>query len=173
MEYIGLITLGNTSHSAVITRDGSGNAIDADSTPTFRVYGPPGSQASGLLLTGNLTFKDTGSITGATNASPIVITSANHGLTTGMKITISGVGGNTNANGTFVITQIDANTFSIPVAGNASYTSGGTWHVVGVYDLVLNPMGGGGFQSGYNYTVLVNYAVSSSTKTDTYTFTVT
>src|SRR5262249_26844427 len=38
-------------------------------------------------------------ITGATNASPIVVTSNGHGLTNGETVRISGVGGNTAANG--------------------------------------------------------------------------
>jgi hypothetical protein len=69
-----------------------------------------------------------GSVTGATNANPIVITtSANHGLASGATVTIASVGGNTNANGTWTVTVLSPTTFSIPVAGNANYTSGGTW----------------------------------------------
>ena len=75
----------------------------------------------------------TGSITGATNATPIVITSTAHGLTTGTVVTIASVGGNTAANGTWTITVLTANTFSLNNStGNASYTSGGTWTVQGV-----------------------------------------
>src|SRR5207237_8013472 len=40
-----------------------------------------------------------GSITGATTASPILITSAGHGLISGTQITVNGVQGNTAANG--------------------------------------------------------------------------
>lgn len=71
-------------------------------------------------------------ITGATNASPIVITSTAHGYVTGDAITIGSVGGNTNANGNWIVTKIDADTYSIAAldgtvsSGNASYTSGGT-----------------------------------------------
>lgn len=66
-------------------------------------------------------------ITNATNANPLVITAPSHGLTVSRPVTITGVAGNTAANGTFnSINVIDANTFSIPVAGNAAYTSGGT-----------------------------------------------
>lgn len=71
-----------------------------------------------------------GTVTNATNANPIVITSTDHGLLTGDQITISDVVGNTAANGTFTITRLDANTFSIPVTGNGNYTSGGTWEQV-------------------------------------------
>lgn len=71
-------------------------------------------------------------ITGATNATPIVITATAHGFATGDVINIVGVLGNTNANGRFRITVVDANTFSLQnydtganIAGNAAYTSGG------------------------------------------------
>lgn len=78
----------------------------------------------------------TAAITGATNATPIVITSTAHGLSTGDVVTISGVGGNTAANGTFRITNTGANTFSLQtlaagganVAGSGAYTSGGDWY---------------------------------------------
>lgn len=80
-----------------------------------------------VTLPGPLASKS-GIITGATKANPIVITSTNHGLSTGNTVTITGVLGNTNANGTYVITVITASTFSLNGrSGNASYTSGGLW----------------------------------------------
>lgn len=70
----------------------------------------------------------TGTITGATNASPIVVTSAAHGLLTGATVKIEGVGGNTSANNTFTITVVDADTFSLDDShGTADYDGGGTW----------------------------------------------
>lgn len=76
-----------------------------------------------LAVTGN-----SGVITGATNATPIVITCNNHLLSTGMTVTVAGVLGNTNANGTRTITVLSPNTFSLTAStGNAAYTSGGTW----------------------------------------------
>jgi hypothetical protein len=66
-------------------------------------------------------------ITGASSSSPIAITITGHGYKSGDSVTIVGVGGNTAANGTWVITVVDANTFtlntSIWVSG--AYTSGG------------------------------------------------
>ena len=76
----------------------------------------------------------TGSITGATNATPIVITSNAHGLANDDIVSISGVGGNTAANGEFRVAGQTANTFNLTtladasVAGNGVYTSGGTWY---------------------------------------------
>ncbi len=67
-----------------------------------------------------------GTITAASNASPIVITEATHGRTTGNIVVIHDVGGNTAANGTFAITKVNDNTYSLDGStGNATYTSGG------------------------------------------------
>lgn len=69
----------------------------------------------------------TGTITGATNATPIVITETGHGLETGAGVVIESVGGNTAANGTWWIRKIDANSYSLDNStGNGTYTSGGT-----------------------------------------------
>ena len=65
-------------------------------------------------------------ITGATNATPIVITAVGHGLVTGMTVTITGVGGNTAANGTWLVTVVTTDTFSLDTSvGNGAYTTGG------------------------------------------------
>lgn len=66
-------------------------------------------------------------ITAATNATPIAVTTASaHGLSSGNYVTISGVLGNTAANGTWSITVTGASTFTLTgSSGNAAYTSGG------------------------------------------------
>lgn len=67
------------------------------------------------------------SITAATNATPIVVTSTAHGLSNGDLINISGVLGNTAANGVWIVQAVTANTFElIGSVGNGAYTSGGT-----------------------------------------------
>ncbi len=71
-------------------------------------------------------------ITDATNATPIVITSEGHGLKTGDGVTQSGVITNTNANGDFSIIRLSADTYSIhdlahvDIAGNGAYGGGGS-----------------------------------------------
>lgn len=89
------------------------------------------------------TFGKSGSITGATNANPIVITtSVAHTLNTGDRVTIAGVDGNTAANETWSVTSLTATTFSVPIAGNGTYTGGGTWTglvgsaICGIYRLL-------------------------------------
>lgn len=157
--YAGLVQLSNTLAGVLLVKNSSGVPIDADAYPTFRVYGPDGY----LGVSGTCSFLDGANITGATNASPIVVTSASHGLTTGARVTVSGVGGNTAANGTFVVTRIDANTFSLDSStGNGSYTSGGSWHATGCYRYSIACTGANGFEAGEVYDAVFNYAISSS-----------
>lgn len=72
-----------------------------------------------------------GTITGATAANPVVITSINHNLQTGSIITISDVVGITQLNGnTYTVTVLTSSTFSLNgIDGTAftAYVSGGTW----------------------------------------------
>src|SRR5574344_1771518 len=65
-------------------------------------------------------------VSNATNATPIVITAVGHGFLTGDKVQISGVGGNTAANGVFTITKIGTDTFSLDGSvGNGAFTTNG------------------------------------------------
>ncbi len=67
-----------------------------------------------------------GTITNATNASPIVVTHNNHGLATGDVVIITGVEGNVSANGRWVVTVADSNSFSLDgSSGGGDYTTGG------------------------------------------------
>ena len=62
----------------------------------------------------DLTDAPTKTITGATQANPVVITSASHGLNNGNKIVISGVVGMTELNGnTYYVQNATTNTFSL------------------------------------------------------------
>jgi hypothetical protein len=80
-----------------------------------------------LMGTAGVVKTGTSTITAATNVSPIVITAASHGLATGDMVNITGVLGNTAANGAWFVTVTDANTFSlIGSTGNGAWTSGGT-----------------------------------------------
>lgn len=66
-------------------------------------------------------------VSGASNTNPIIITTSTpHNYETGEETTIASVGGNTNANGKFLVTVTDSTHFTIPVSGNAPYISGGT-----------------------------------------------
>jgi hypothetical protein len=70
-------------------------------------------------------------ITGATNASPISVTTASpHGLASNAIVTIIGVLGNIGANGTWPITVTSPTTFTLTGStGTGTYTSGGTVYV--------------------------------------------
>jgi hypothetical protein len=76
-------------------------------------------------------------VAGATNASPIVITTtAPHGLVTGAQVAISLVQGNTAANGTFTITVTGPNSFTLDgSSGNGVWTAGGVVTLPGALSL--------------------------------------
>ncbi len=71
-----------------------------------------------------------GSISNATNASPIVVSSSAVPAN-GSQVTISGVQGNTAANGTWTVTNATAGTFVLASTGNGPYASGGTFQISG------------------------------------------
>lgn len=70
-----------------------------------------------------------GTITAATNASPIVVTSAGHGLANGDQIYVNAVEGNRAANGLFEVANVTADTFElVGSTGSGSYLTGGKWY---------------------------------------------
>ena len=149
----------------------SNQPINLDAAPTYRVYGPNGLLPGG---SGTMSFQDTNSLSNASNASPIAVTCNNHGLTTGTKVTITGVVGNTAANGSFIVTSVNANTFTLNGStGNGVYSSGGTWNVTGLYGVTLTCAGSAGYEAGETYTVLVQGTISSAAYAETQTFVVT
>lgn len=90
--------------------------------------------AQGNVRIGNYNVETSNSKTGfITNVTQIlsptvVITSPNHGLLTGDKITPQQVGGSTQLNeNQYTITFLTTNTFSIQQASISAYTGGGYW----------------------------------------------
>jgi hypothetical protein len=88
------------------------NAIDIDSLH--------GGVAIDAVKDSNLTItsKASATISSSGSQSPVqVITSASHGFASGDSVTISGHD-NSDLNGTFTVTVIDATTFSVPIDGS-------------------------------------------------------
>lgn len=93
-------------------------------------------------------------VTNATNASPIVVTCSERcSVQTGDTVTISGVSGNTSANGSFTATYVGPTQFSLQGStGNGAYTSGGTFAVT----FPSTPTIGDTYvvePAGYNHTI--------------------
>lgn len=167
-QFAGFIELESSLTGLLLVEDSSNTPIDADALPTFRVY-----DANGVLqlASGTCALRDTAAISDATNANPIVVTSAGHNLTTGTRVTIAGVAGNTAANGTFIITKLDSDTFSLNGSnGSGAYTSGGTWHVTGAYSYTIAASGANGFEAGEPVNVLFSWTLSSTAQGDVHTF---
>ena len=104
-------------------------------------------------------------ITGATNATPIVITATAHGFANGDLVLIDGVGGNLAANGIWKVANQATNTFELQrpdgtnVVGSAAYTSGG-------YAVCLGPSTSGDMWDDFD-GCLVNTAQTLAGKTVT------
>ena len=83
------------------------------------------------FATGNGTAgATTGIITAVTNATLALVTSANHGLVSGLSVLITGVGGMTQLNGnSYTLSVVNVNQFTLNVNSTAFgvYTSGGSW----------------------------------------------
>jgi hypothetical protein len=155
--FVGYVLLEGTLVGSLLVEDASRTPVNADALPTFRVYGP-----HGFIVEGACTIKDSGVIANATNATPIQITSSSHGLTTGTRVTVTGVTGNTAANGTFAVTRVDSNTFSLnDSTGGGAYASGGEWNVAGLYQYSIPVLGSVGFEAGECCQILFSYDVSA------------
>lgn len=133
---------------------------------------PPTTLVGFAVENGLTALSPSSGINGATNASPIVITLSSPPtvpLVTGQMITIIGVTGNTNANGTWPIIVIDTTHFSLTGStGSGTYTAGSgnaylptdmptlTWDPVNnIWRFVLNT-NGDGITLGASQSVKVN-----------------
>lgn len=154
-----------------LTDDSAHAPVDPDAAPTYRVFGTTGALSGG---DGTAALAESGSISGATNASPIVVTTAAaHGLPTGAYVKVASVGGNTAANGSFFVTGLSSTTFSLDGStGNGAYTSGGTWKTLGLWKITLTGAVLASLEAGQTYTVVVTWQVSSAAREKVLTFTV-
>lgn len=107
--------------------------VDAAKPNEFNLFGSTG---NGVYTSGGVATRAARTdiaITAASNASPIVVTVADHPFQTSDSVFISGVAGNTAANGQFAIHRIDGQSFSLDgSAGNGNYTGGGVVHGPGI-----------------------------------------
>ncbi|MBX3734199.1 MAG: hypothetical protein KF791_16610 [Verrucomicrobiae bacterium] len=109
----------------LLTVGGAGGLINSNEWTIQAVYGP-------VTGTGDWDPAQTVSfyeaITDASNTSPIVITSAAHGLADGEQVTLEQVVGNTAANGAWTVSNPTRDTFQLlHSVGNGAYVSGGRW----------------------------------------------
>jgi hypothetical protein len=150
--FLGFMALDVAFRLASLFKDGD-VPTDSSTTTLYRIYGD-----EGLIASGTMSAAETGVVTAASNATPIVITSADHNLQTGQRVTIAGVGGNAAANGTWTITRINADTYSLDTSvGDGDYTVGGTWHTTGFYGVEITPTEATEYAAGEYYDV-VTYA---------------
>jgi hypothetical protein len=97
------------------------DVFPADPSDSTTMTSPPVSTISTASY-----FNSTGTITNISAAYPTVVTDNAHGLSTGDKITIVGSDSKPSIDGTWRVTVINANTFSVPVNVTTAGTTG-TW----------------------------------------------
>lgn len=102
-------------------------------------------------------------ISNATNATPIQITTTDpHGLTTGRLVGISGVLGNTAANGQFIVTVVNGTQFTLNSSvGNGAYTGDGKLCVPGGMPTTPNSAPAGFFEGTITGTATGQTAVTN------------
>lgn len=147
------VTIASVTGSGATAVNGTWAATVISPTQITVPVTTTGSGSGGTLTVG---FADAGvtpvPITAATNAIPIQITAQGHGYVTGDVIAITGVLGNTAANGTWTMTRVDNNNLTLNGStGNGTYTSGGT---------VIGYQMGPPVHSSQNITINLNKAYS-------------
>lgn len=124
-----VITAATTATPIVVTTASAHDLASADIffvTGIVGLTGGNGRLRAKSVTSTTITLQLFSRVTDATNASPIVITSADHPYVTSDVVAITQVLGNTAANGTFTITKIDKDSFSLDGStGNGNYESGG------------------------------------------------
>lgn len=162
-EFLQWVELEGTFKGHMFVRNSSGEPRDADSSPTYRIYGPDGLMQGGTGTTSG--FLDEKAITSVTSGSPsTTITSANHGLNTGTVVKLAGISGLTGTiNSYYAITVVDANTFTVVAATTGGTVSQGaaTWHVAGLYKYSHSITGASGYERGKRYTVIGSVVITA------------
>ena len=151
---LGLVALNGQLPFAVLCDDNANGLIYPDNVPTYQVFSPSWT----VLLNGTMQLTY-GTVTGATAASPVVVTSLAHKLQSGAFVKTDVIGGVSGANGEFQITKIDDDRFSLNGStGTGSYTSGGIWAPLGFFRQTLNVTEANGFVAGQIYHILINWS---------------
>jgi hypothetical protein len=126
------ITITNTSGSAIAAQPQTISRVfvkgEISGYPRPSIDGTPLAQWQADVMTRWRDGSGSCAVSGATIGPPIVVTcAAAHGFLDGESVTISGVGGNTAANGTWKVWAPTATTLQLVNAtGNGAYTNGGT-----------------------------------------------
>ena len=166
--FLGFVPIETTLPLVVLAKGPGNTPVNLDSLPWYRCYGPSGLMPLG---TGTLGYKDSKSISSASAAAPIVVASASHGLTTGNYVTVSGSQGLAGLNGTFQVSVVDGDHFSLNgSSGTGSYTGGGVWNVTGLYGGSLLVGAASGYGPGGVYAVTCGGTIGGASWGDLHTF---
>lgn len=137
-------------------RTSAGAPVEPDSAPKFKIVGPSGI-INGSSSFGSASSLESGTVTNATNTTPIQLTLtpvSSNPVAVGQSITVSGVNGNTGANGTFILSATNPPTLTGSV-GNGAYTNGGVWKTTGLYKVTITSTQG--MTPGQTYSCILTW----------------
>jgi hypothetical protein len=150
-DAIARVILGNAASSG--TLNGRLGSLASTSGYGIKISKHPVNNTYQIQLVGRTCNSNNTNISGATNATPIVVTYNDHNHQNGDSVEITGVGGNTAANGVFTISGVTANTFILDGStGNGAYTSGGACQKISSAIVEVNPYSFYKFFIKWNYT---------------------
>ena len=121
--------VGNISTNLITLAAGATGTYKAEYHASLNVAGGASKE---MLVAPGITLATAPDITDATNATPIVVTFESSRINEGDMVRISGVGGNTAANGDWMLAGKSGDTYQLLAldgsnsSGNGAYTSGGT-----------------------------------------------
>lgn len=125
----GASILGFTSGTSPVSIDGlNGNQVLTAVNPSNVLFTARDYSTTNFAgVSGTIT-----NITAAAAPGSVVVTSSNHGLKSGQRITISGttVVSPSNINGVYTVTYLTPDTFSIPVAAASAAQNQGVWDIL-------------------------------------------
>lgn len=167
--YLGMTALEGTVTFLHQQADADGSPADAASLPVGRVYGPNGYLPDAAVA---VALADSKAVTGAAlNTGVVRLTVVGHGLVTGQRVVVASVGGITGANGTFLVSVVDADHFDLTgSSATGAYTSGGTVHSAGFYSVSVAAAATAGFDAGENYDIRLLASVSGDPLPAAYRF---
>lgn len=120
-------------------------------------------QKDAFFVDCGLTYDSPKTITAATKANPVVVTSAGHGFSNGDKVLISGVLGMTQLNGnTYIISGVTANTFQLTDVNTGATIDGtafSTYVSGGKVRKLVSTISGLGHLEGQTISILADGAV--------------
>lgn len=159
-SHIGFVTAGDDLLIPLLTRTpGTLIVASADAAPSYVIYDSDGLNQVVAGGSGPFALRHSGTVTGCVTSGGLIkiTTPTTHGLVTGQVVDVASVGGVAAATGTWPITVVNSTSFTLNGSTfSGVYTSGGTWHVTGLY-VAVHEIDEAEYVAGKTYQIVCTY----------------